>query len=192
MPWQFWYCHVMPVSIPARASVSWLRGAFIAEAVASLYKKGRCIRVRGEVRTEISSWDYHSWWNRCLNKTVFLTVVLWWFFKGWQSFIRCIEHCTLPDIFHVAFRKLALRPCSGNWLPLYWQKNFFFFTLLLVTTVWMQSRTVSGLPCAPANTLGRIKKDRPPPPPSLTTDSHLLENGVEPSPETSCILMRRS
>jgi len=62
----------------------------------------------------------------CLNKTVFLTLVLWWFFKGWQSFIRCIGHCTLVDIFQTTFRELALRPCSGNWLPLYWQKWIFF------------------------------------------------------------------
>jgi hypothetical protein len=41
----------MPVSIPARASVSLLRGALVAETVASSYRNGRRILALGEVRT---------------------------------------------------------------------------------------------------------------------------------------------
>jgi hypothetical protein len=111
--------------------------------------------------------------GRCLNKTFYLTAVLWWFFKGWQSFIRCIGHCTWPYIFYTIFWKLALRPWSGNWLPLYWQKLIFFFNLLLVTTVWMQSMTVSGLLCAPTNHGGVLKRTPPPKKKSPTTDSNL-------------------
>jgi hypothetical protein len=163
-------------------SVSLLRWSFIAEAVSSSYRKGRHIPVLGEVRTMISSWDYNARGNCCLNKTVFLTIVLWWFF------ILCIGHCPLPDIFQTTFRKLALHPCSGNWLSLYWQNWIFLFFCW-----WQQFECNLGpfrFYAVHQQTTGAYLKEQFPNK-SPNMDNHSPENGVDRSPGTSCIRMRR-